>query len=76
MKTETRLTEAERGTLHEIARWTARGKQYWWRRASCAKLAEKGLAEPYAPPGVREEAKRKPYRLTPAGRALLSEGEG
>lgn len=71
------LTKAQRDTLRELARIDGRGLCYWARPASCARLAERGLAEQYAPPSVvdRKRMKARPYRITPAGRAALSDGD-
>ena len=74
-----KLTKAQRETLKEMDRYEHRGWVYWFREASCRALAELGLAEQYLPPSVaqRPRMKARPYRITPAGRAALSQpGDG
>lgn len=61
-----RLTDAEKATLREMESY--RAGVYYFRQATCKRLVEKGLAEP-----TRDDVKRPPHRLTPAGRAALRE---
>ena len=67
------LTKAQMEALAELASYEARGRTYWWREASMRVLIEHGLAEQYALPPLadRPRMKRRPYRITPAGRAAL-----
>ncbi|EXL10274.1 hypothetical protein BG36_07600 [Aquamicrobium defluvii] len=71
-----KLTPRLKDALAELQRYTEdRNVIYWWRRASMAKLAEIGLAETYRPASVSRTRKMLPYRITPAGRAALTEGK-
>lgn len=71
-----KLTPQLRNALAELDRYCQRENViYWWRRASMAKLAEIGLAETYRPASVSRTRKMLPYRITPAGRAALTEGK-
>ncbi len=71
-----KLTPLLKDALAELQRYTEdRNAIYWWRRASMAKLAEMGLVETHRPPSVPESRKVLPYRITPAGRAALTEGK-
>lgn len=67
------LTKGQRDTLRELAGFDGQNRCYWWRQASCARLAELGLAEQYTPPSVAERPrlKARPYRITASGRAAL-----
>ncbi len=70
-----RLTKALKHTLRELADIEAANSFYWWRQASCARLAELGLAETYTPPSFagRPMLKQRPYHITEAGRKALQE---
>jgi hypothetical protein len=67
------LTKAQVSALKECEYCMACGVLYWWRRATMVQLAGLGLAETWISPSLahRPNRKVKPYRLTPAGRALL-----
>ncbi|MES3028518.1 MAG: hypothetical protein V4820_11770 [Pseudomonadota bacterium] len=73
-----KLTPAQRDTLKELAKFEGQNRCYWWRVASCARLADLGLAEPYTPPSVveRPRLQARPYRITDAGRQALSQASG
>lgn len=64
-----KLSEALRGTLREMSRY--QHSEYWFRQASCQKLARLGLAE-RLPTTWKTRA---PYRITPAGRDALKESD-
>ncbi|RAK51619.1 helix-turn-helix domain-containing protein [Phenylobacterium soli] len=70
-----KLTRAMLGTLRELASFDGNNRCYWFRPVSCAQLAELGLAETYTPPSVAERPrmKKRPYRITAAGRAALKD---
>lgn len=68
-----KLTKAQTDTLRELAKFDGQNRCYWWRVASCARLAALGLAETYTPPSVveRPRLQARPYRITEAGRTAL-----
>lgn len=73
-----KLTKAQRDTLRELSANEGRNWCFWARPNSCAALAELGLAETYTPPSVAERPRMlaRPFRITPTGRALLSNPSG
>lgn len=68
----TKLTPAEAATLREMRSQSDRRCLYFFRRATCAALAAKGLA--IAAPS-RAHLKRPGYLITDAGREALTQGE-
>lgn len=66
------LTRSEIDTLGELSRFQGQNRCYWWRTASCAKLAQRGFAETYTPPSLADRRmKARPYRITEAGLAAI-----
>lgn len=65
---ESALDKNMKETLRELGHRDRSGALYWWRQASCKKLSAIGLAEPIM---SRGSEKRRPYRLTDAGREML-----
>lgn len=72
-----KLTKAMLDTLRELKSFDGKNRCYWWRQASCARLAALGFAEQYAPPSVLERSRlrARPYRITEAGRTALANKE-
>jgi hypothetical protein len=63
------VTKMMLATLKEMAGYPNKG-QYWFRQASCKRLAELGLAEPHGWESCKR--KRKPYRITAKGFEFLA----
>ncbi len=70
-----KMTKVTWDALAELASYEGRNRTYWWREASMLILIENGFAEQYTPPSVAERPrmKKRPYRITPAGRRALDE---
>lgn len=63
-----KLTEAQRATLREMKSYYPGA--YRFRQATCRSLVALGYAEP-----LGQHLKRPVHRITPAGRAALTEGK-
>jgi hypothetical protein len=68
-----KLKKRQREALALVGRYEGRNLCFWGMRASMAALADMGLVETYTPPSVAERPrmKKRPYRITEAGRAAL-----
>jgi len=68
------LTLVERLALNECAQTNRNRCLYWWRPKTMARLNAKGLVEAWLPQSVAERPrmKRRPWRLTDAGRQYLA----
>lgn len=69
-----KLTKRLQDALRQVGSCDGKNVCFWWLRASMSKLEALGLTEQYMPPSVAERPRLKlrPYRITPAGLALLN----